>query len=91
MRDPKYLKQFVGVYKIEQETQTCQVDLKGDSALTLYVSGQPVYDLVPYKGTEFTIKSLTGFSVVFTMDKNGAVIEAAFHQPNGIFVAKRLK
>jgi hypothetical protein len=89
MRDPKYLKKFVGEYKIEMQVST--VSLKGDSALTLYVPGQPVYDLVPYKATEFNISGLSGFSVVFTVDKSGAVTEAVFHQPNGIFTATKLK
>jgi CubicO group peptidase (beta-lactamase class C family) len=91
MRDPVFLTRFVGEYKLDEEKQTCTISLKGDSLLTLSVAGQAVYELVPYKGTEFTIKSLTGFRVVFTIDKSGAVTEGVFHQPNGIFVAKRLK
>jgi CubicO group peptidase (beta-lactamase class C family) len=89
LRDPQFLKNFVGEYTIE--TQVSTISLKGDSALTLYVPGQPVYDLLPYKGTEFTLRGLTGFSVVFTVDKSGVATEAVFHQPNGIFVAKRVK
>jgi hypothetical protein len=89
MSDPQFLRKFVGDYTLE--TQVSKISLKGDSAITLYVPGQPVYDLVPYKGTEFNIKGLTGFSVVFTVDKSGAVTEAVFHQPNGIFTAKRVK
>jgi CubicO group peptidase (beta-lactamase class C family) len=89
LRDPQYLKKFVGEYVIE--TQVSTISLKGDSVLTLYVPGQPTYDLLPYKGTEFMISGLTGFSVVFTVDKSGVATEAVFHQPNGIFAAKRVK
>ncbi len=91
MRDPKYLKQFLGEYKVEGETQTCTTGLKGDSTLTLYVAGQAVYELEPYKDREFTIKGLTGFRVAFTLDKSGSVTEAIFYQPNGIFTATKQK
>ena len=64
-------------------------DLRATTTLTIYIAGQTVYELVPYKDREFTIKGLTGFRVAFTIDKSGAVTEAVFYQPNGIFTAKR--
>jgi CubicO group peptidase (beta-lactamase class C family) len=89
MRDPGYLRQFLGDYIIEEFKQTCTVGTKGDSTLTLYVPGQPVYDLVPYQDREFQIKGLTGYGVSFTFDKSGKVTEIVFHQPEGIFTAKK--
>ncbi len=89
LRDPKYLKQFIGDYMMEEAKVTCTFAMKGDSTLTLYVPGQPVYDLIPYKQAQFTIKDLTGFSVSFNFDKSGAVTETVFHQPNGVFTAKK--
>jgi len=91
MRDPKYLKQFLGEYKVEGQTQTCTIGLKGDTTLTLYVTGQAVYEFEPYKDREFTIKQLTGFRVAFTIDKSGLVTDAVFYQPNGIFTATKQK
>jgi hypothetical protein len=42
-----------------------------------------------YKGTEFNLKGLQGYSVVFKTDAAGIVTEAVFHQPNGTFTAKK--
>ncbi len=89
MRDPKFLTQFVGEYEISG--QVSKFELKGDSVLTLTLPAQPVYELVPYKGTEFNIKGLTGFSLEFKREKDGTVSSVVFKQPNGIFTAIRKK
>jgi hypothetical protein len=65
------------------------VSLKGEKTLYLSVPGQPEYELVPYKGTEFNLKNLTGFSIEFITDESGAVKEAKITQPNGVFTAKK--
>ena len=56
---------------------TAVVALKGDTALTLTMPGQPVYNLVPVRGTKFNIKELNGYSVEFKGD------DLVFYQPNG--------
>ncbi len=89
MRDPKFLSKFIGEY--EFPGQIVKFNLKGDSALTVTVPGQPTYDLEPYKGTEFNLKGLTGFSVEFQTDKSGMVISVTFKQPNGNFAANKKK
>jgi CubicO group peptidase (beta-lactamase class C family) len=61
------------------------VSLKGDSALTLTLPGQPVYNLVPVHGTKFNIKELNGYSVEFKGD------DLVFYQPSGTFSATRRK
>jgi hypothetical protein len=65
------------------------VHLQG-STLIAVVGNQPPYQLVPKRGTEFTLKGLTGFSIVFTLLADGTVTEAQFRQPNGVFTAKRI-
>ena len=87
MRDPKFLSQFVGQYELAG--QVSRFELRGDTILTLTVPGQPVYELVPYKGTEFNIKGLSGFSIEFKQEKDGRVNAVVFNQPNGIFTATR--
>ncbi|MCX6828156.1 MAG: serine hydrolase [candidate division Zixibacteria bacterium] len=89
MKNPKFLAKFVGEYEIMG--QISRFDLKRDSALVLTVTGQPPYDLTPYKGNEFNLKGLSGFSVEFILDKEGKAISAVFKQPNGIFTATRKK
>lgn len=64
---------------------TAVVAMKGDTALTLTMPGQPVYNLVPVRGTKFNIKELNGYSVEFKGD------DLVFHQPNNTFSAKRKK
>lgn len=87
MSDPKFLAQFVGEYDLNG--QNVAVAIKGENMLTVTVPGQPTYELEPYKGTEFKLKGLTGFSLRFTLDAKKRASEAVFLQPNGVFSAKR--
>ena len=89
MRNPIFLSQFVGEY--ESAGQISKFELKGDSVLTLTIPGQPVYELIPYKGTEFNIKGLSGFSLEFKQEKDKKVSGVIFKQPNGVFTAVRKK
>lgn len=82
-----YLVKFVGKYTLINDTFT--VSLKGDS-LTLFLPGQPEYDLVPVLGDEFIFKQVKIVSVKFLTDEKDNVIAAEFIQPNGIFEAKRV-
>jgi CubicO group peptidase (beta-lactamase class C family) len=61
------------------------VALTGDKALTLTLPGQPVYNLVPVRGTKFNIKELNGYSVEFKGD------DLVFYQPSGTFSASKKK
>jgi len=87
MMEKSFLEKFVGQYVLGNVTMT--VSLKGEKTLFLFVPGQPEYQLVPYKGTEFNLKDLAGFSLEFIMDESGAVKEAKITQPNGVFTAKK--
>jgi hypothetical protein len=59
------------------------------NTLFLFVAGQPEYDLLPIGKNKFALKVAEGFTIVFTEDESGKIIEAVFNQPNGVFVAKR--
>jgi CubicO group peptidase (beta-lactamase class C family) len=87
MMEKSFLEKFVGQYEFQGIVAT--VNLKTDKTLTLTVPGQPEYELVPYKGTEFNFKGLQGFSVEFKLDESGKAVEVAFKQPNGTFIARR--
>jgi CubicO group peptidase (beta-lactamase class C family) len=89
MRTREFLLQFAGEY--EAANQIAKFELKSDTILTLSLPGQPLYDLEPYKETQFTIKGLTGYAVEFVRDKNNKVTEALFKQPEGVFRAARKK
>jgi len=87
MTEKSFLGKFSGEYVLGEITAT--VILKGEKTLYLSVPGQPEYELVPYKGTVFNLKNLTGFSIEFIMDESGVVTEAKITQPNGVFTAKK--
>jgi CubicO group peptidase (beta-lactamase class C family) len=87
MKERSFLEKFVGEYLLGELTVT--ISLRGDNKLVLFVPGQPKYELVPYKGTEFNLKNLAGYSVEFIVDKAGKVTEAKVTQPNGVFTAKK--
>ena len=87
MREKRFLERFVGVYEVAGVVVT--ISLKGDCTLQASLPGQPDYELVPYRDTEFTLKGLSGFSVAFQTDETGAVTAAEVTRPNGVFTAVR--
>jgi CubicO group peptidase (beta-lactamase class C family) len=88
MSDPDFLARFEGEYELMGLTAV--VALKGSDRLTLTVPGQPIYDLVPYMGTEFKIASHEGYSARFVVEKD-RVTRVVFIQPNGVFPAEKKK
>ncbi len=58
-------------------------------AMTLPV--QPEYEILPYQGTTFNLKGLTGFAVEFKVAGDGHVVEAVVTQPNAVFTARRIE
>ena len=89
MMERSFLEKFIGEYMYEDVKSL--VYLKGENKLYVHVPGQPEYELVPYKGTEFNFKDLPGYSIEFILDESGAVIEAKVKQPEGVFTAKKIK
>ncbi|MCP2520170.1 serine hydrolase [Candidatus Aminicenantes bacterium AC-335-A11] len=87
MKEESFLKQFTGKYELDGLIMT--IYLKGKNKLILVVPGQPEYELVPYKGTEFNLKNFEGYSVEFKKDKSGKVISMIIKQPNGTFIARK--
>ncbi|MDQ2904514.1 MAG: serine hydrolase [Chloroflexota bacterium] len=87
MQIRSFLEPFAGEYTLMGESLI--VALKGESTLFVSVPGQPDYELTPYKGTEFHVRNLSGFSIEFKRDASDAVTEAVLTQPYGMFTAKR--
>jgi CubicO group peptidase (beta-lactamase class C family) len=87
MKDPKFLAQFQGTYEIMGTTLT--VSVKGN-ALFVERPAQPTIELVPYKGTEFTIKGREGSSVRFIIE-NSAVTEIVMGSRGGAVRGKKTK
>jgi CubicO group peptidase (beta-lactamase class C family) len=87
LADEATLAKYAGEYDLMGQTIT--ITLRADGVLTAFVPGQPIYELEPYKEREFKLKGIDGYSIEFRLDDQGNVVEAAIHQPNGTFVAKR--
>lgn len=86
--DPTFLKKFEGEYELLN--QKYKVSLKGDT-LTLFIPGQPVYDLVPELGDEFSLKQAKIVRLKFLLDAKGEVTHAELSQPGAVFEMKKVK
>jgi len=86
MSDPAFLREFAGEYDLMGLTVT--VVLRNEKELTLTVPGQPTYVLEPYRGSEFNIKDLAGYSVRF-IQTQGKTSEILFIQPGTTISAKK--
>jgi len=89
MLDRAFLEQFTGQYALVGLPLAITVALKGEHSLVLTVPGQPNYELVPHKGTEFRVKGLSGFGIEFIRDESSAVVEAILVQPGAVLTAKK--
>jgi CubicO group peptidase (beta-lactamase class C family) len=87
MLERSFLEKFTGQYETQGVAVT--VSIKGENTLVAIVPGQPEYELVPYKGTEFNLKGMAGFSVEFNLDDAGNPVAATFKQPGATTVFKR--
>lgn len=65
------------------------VSQEPDGQLTLKPDFQPLYRLRPYQGAFFSIVELDGFRLEFRRGQDGTVHELVFHQPNGVYIARR--
>jgi len=84
-----FLERFTGTYLL---TDThLLVSLKGEDVLVGILPGQAEMELVPYQGTEFNVKGLSGFSVEFAVDESGTVTHLELTQPNRVYTARKVE
>lgn len=86
LSDPAYIKKVLGTYQLPNAAVT--VAAKGNS-LTVSIPGQPVFDLVPELGGEYSLKQFKAITVKFVEDAQGNVTGLEINQPGGVFEAKR--
>jgi CubicO group peptidase (beta-lactamase class C family) len=90
LSDPAFLAGLAGVYDLaDQPGVSLTVTRKGERALAATLPSQPEYRLEPYRGTEFRLAGLTGYSARFVLDAKGAAAELQLVQPEGVFTATR--
>ena len=87
--DNATLEAYVGDYSLAGTT--IKVYIKDENVLYLFVQGQPEYELAATAKHKFNFKTLDGFKVEFVEDENGNIKELKAIQPNGTFVATKVK
>ena len=68
LRDRAFLERLAGTYELMG--MPLSISLKGDDTLVGTMPGQPAIELVPYRGTTFNLKGLTGASLTFQRGGN---------------------
>jgi hypothetical protein len=89
MTERSFLEKFCGQYELQGQLFTVQI--KGENTLVVTVAGQPPMELVPYKGTEFTIKGAPNASLEFILDAAGVAVEAKLKQAGSVLSAPKKK
>ena len=85
---PREAARYVGRYRLENESE---VRVTYTDRLTLKVTGQPTFTLLPTdRADRFTLMGLTGFAVRFQR-KGKTVTGLELRQPNGNFQAERVE
>jgi CubicO group peptidase (beta-lactamase class C family) len=84
----EYYRQFTGPYEIYGVVVEIAIR---DRSLIAIIPGQPVFELIPVSENEFTVKSMSHYSVRFVKSPDGIVDEALLVLPYGAFGAVRIR
>ena len=87
MKQRGFLEQFEGEYELMG--QTLKIALKGECTLCASGPGMPEMELVPYRGTTFTLKGMEVVSLEFKMNGGEKAEEVVMTQPGAVMTAKR--
>jgi hypothetical protein len=87
LREQAFLERLAGTYDLLGMPLT--IALKGEDTLQGTLPGQPSFELVPYRGTTFLLKGMTGASLNFQVGETGPAEAIEFTQPGLILTAKR--
>jgi hypothetical protein len=85
LSDVAYLERFTGQYNYDK--LPLLIYLK-EGKLFASIPGQE-FELIPYQGTEFTLKGMTGFSIAFKQDENKRCSEVVVTEPGMVSTSKR--
>ena len=89
MTERSFLEKLCGQYDLQGQLFT--VEIRGENTPVAVVPGQPEMELVPYKGTEFTIKGAPNASIEFVLDASGVAVEAKLKQAGAVLTAPKKK
>jgi CubicO group peptidase (beta-lactamase class C family) len=80
---------FAGQYDLPGTPVPLTIVLRGDHTLVANLPGQPDLELVPTRGTTFTLKNINGVTIEFKRDAAGKVTEAVLNQLGTVLVLKK--
>jgi CubicO group peptidase (beta-lactamase class C family) len=83
--DLDYFRQFIGKYELYNVVAEVMIR---DRTLVAVIPGEPLFELLPVTENEFTVKSMTSYSVKFVKAPDGSVEEVLLILPYGAFSAK---
>ena len=89
MRERAFLERLAGVYELLG--MRVSIALKGEDTLTGTLPGEPSFELLPYRGTTFTIKEMASASITFTLGESGPAEALELTQPGIVLVGKRIQ
>ena len=89
LKDAACIAQFA--LEFEDDGGCMHFEVRDDGLLYAILPGQPAYALVPIRQNWFQLRDLEEYEVEFRRDAEDNIIEVAFHQPNGVFVSKRVQ
>ncbi len=89
LRQRAFLERLVGSYEVMG--MSLAITLKGEDTLVGTLPGQPSLELVPYRGTTFNLKGLTGASLTFHLGESGPADSLELVQPGVVLQAKRIQ
>jgi CubicO group peptidase (beta-lactamase class C family) len=88
LRQRAFLERLAGNYEIMG--MVLAITLKGEDTLVATLPGQPSLELIPYRGTTFNLKGLTGASLTFHLGESGPAGSVELVQPGAVLPAKRI-
>ena len=88
LRDRAFLERLAGVYELMGDPWS--IALQGDDALSASRPGMPSLELIPYRGTTFQVKGLTGISLTVLLGEDGPAEAFELNQPGlAVLTARR--
>lgn len=81
-----YYRKFLGSYEIYG--LVCEFAIR-DNTLIAIIPGQPIYELVPLKENEFSVKSRLEYTIRFVKDATGEISQVLLVSPYGAYTATR--
>ncbi len=87
LRQRAFLERLVGTYIIMN--MPLAIALQGENTLVGTLPGQPAIELLPYQGTTFQLKNLTGASITFHIGESGPAQSLELIQPGIVLTAER--